>query len=255
MNKPAPKEPSMDEILSSIRQIIADDDAAATPKPAGPPAPKPGLATSAAIPNPAGPSLAPRPTAPQGPAPGKAAAGWTRPAEAEDKPLALSPSQIVTAEDKPATRPKTFAEIIEASEPVPAKRDFDVPAELVDPDDVTFVGDDTPAKTPAPTAFVPKNPRLEARPAASVATAAPMPDPKLSSDMAEQLLEPATRAAIRGNFSKLSSLTSVGSGVTIEAMMREMLRPMLKEWLDENLPAVVERMVEKEIARVSRGVE
>ena len=30
MNKPAPKEPSMDEILSSIRQIIADDDAAAT---------------------------------------------------------------------------------------------------------------------------------------------------------------------------------------------------------------------------------
>ncbi len=27
MNKPATKEPSMDEILSSIRQIIADDDA------------------------------------------------------------------------------------------------------------------------------------------------------------------------------------------------------------------------------------
>jgi uncharacterized protein len=32
MNKPAPKEPSMDEILSSIRQIIADDDAAITPR-------------------------------------------------------------------------------------------------------------------------------------------------------------------------------------------------------------------------------
>jgi cell pole-organizing protein PopZ len=32
MNKPAPKEPSMDEILSSIRQIIADDDAAAAPR-------------------------------------------------------------------------------------------------------------------------------------------------------------------------------------------------------------------------------
>ena len=38
MNKPAPKEPSMDEILSSIRQIIADDDAGA-PKVAVPPAP------------------------------------------------------------------------------------------------------------------------------------------------------------------------------------------------------------------------
>ncbi|RYE53999.1 MAG: DUF2497 domain-containing protein, partial [Rhizobiaceae bacterium] len=33
----------------------------------------------------------------------------------------------------------------------------------------------------------------------------------------------------------------------------DMLRPMLKEWLDENLPSVVERMVEKEIARVARG--
>ena len=30
MNKPASKEPSMDEILSSIRQIIADEDVPAT---------------------------------------------------------------------------------------------------------------------------------------------------------------------------------------------------------------------------------
>jgi cell pole-organizing protein PopZ len=28
---------------------------------------------------------------------------------------------------------------------------------------------------------------------------------------------------------------------------------MLKEWLDENLPSVVERLVEKEIERISRG--
>jgi cell pole-organizing protein PopZ len=34
-----------------------------------------------------------------------------------------------------------------------------------------------------------------------------------------------------------------------------MLRPMLKDWLDENLPALVERMVEKEISRISRGVK
>jgi len=34
-----------------------------------------------------------------------------------------------------------------------------------------------------------------------------------------------------------------------------MMRPMLKEWLDENLPALVERVVEKEIARISRGVK
>src|SRR5690606_33919085 len=39
MNKPAPKEPSMDEILSSIRQIIADDDASTAPPAAPLPAP------------------------------------------------------------------------------------------------------------------------------------------------------------------------------------------------------------------------
>ena len=83
-----------------------------------------------------------------------------------------------------------------------------------------------------------------------------MPDPTLSSDMAEQLLEPATDAAVQHTFVAARQHVAVGMpGVTIEDMMRDMLRPMLKEWLDENLPSVVERMVEKEIARISRGVE
>jgi cell pole-organizing protein PopZ len=71
--------------------------------------------------------------------------------------------------------------------------------------------------------------------------------------MAEQLLEPTTQSVINRSFARLSSMSTVGANVTIEEMMRDMLRPMLKEWLDENLPAVVERMVEQEIARVSRG--
>ena len=40
-----------------------------------------------------------------------------------------------------------------------------------------------------------------------------------------------------------------------DALNEDLLRPMLKEWLDEHLPAVVERVVEKEISRISRGVE
>jgi len=31
-----------------------------------------------------------------------------------------------------------------------------------------------------------------------------------------------------------------------------MLRPMLKTWLEENLPAMVERLVQAEIERVTR---
>ncbi len=86
-----------------------------------------------------------------------------------------------------------------------------------------------------------------------MAQAAPLPDPTLTRDMTEQLLEPATEAAVRSSITKLNGLGLGNSGATIESLMRDMLRPMLKEWLDENLPSVVERMVEKEIARVSRG--
>ena len=39
----------------------------------------------------------------------------------------------------------------------------------------------------------------------------------------------------------------------LEDVVRETLRPVLKSWLDENLPRVVERMVEAEIERVTRG--
>ena len=83
-----------------------------------------------------------------------------------------------------------------------------------------------------------------------------MPDPTLSADMAEQLLAPASEAAVQGAMARLGSLANTGIGsMTVEAMIRDMLRPMLKDWLDENLPALVERMVEKEIARISRGVK
>ena len=40
---------------------------------------------------------------------------------------------------------------------------------------------------------------------------------------------------------------------TLEDVVRETLRPMLKSWLDEHLPSLVERMVEAEIERVTRG--
>lgn len=44
---------------------------------------------------------------------------------------------------------------------------------------------------------------------------------------------------------------SLGKGdITIEAIVRETLRPYLKEWLDINLPDIVERVVKKEIAHV-----
>lgn len=40
------------------------------------------------------------------------------------------------------------------------------------------------------------------------------------------------------------------SGATVEDLVREALRPMLKDWLDANLPQIVEGIVEKEIKKI-----
>ena len=244
MNQPASKEPTMDEILSSIRQIIADDDEAATQKMPSikPAAPKPVAVAPTAVPDPE-PEDEPEPMA---------AAPMIDPfAEDEDDdvpPLALSPEQIV--EETPQAETET------PEMEMPSAASLDAATELVVPDDVAFEQDREEEPRPAPTKPKPEA-AAEKRP--SFAQAAPMPDADLSRDLAEELLEPATSAAVRGAFSKLnapklSPAMALGAdGLTIESMIREMLRPMLKEWLDENLPAMVERIVEQEIERVSRG--
>ena len=48
---------------------------------------------------------------------------------------------------------------------------------------------------------------------------------------------------------------SIGSGRTLEDLVKEMIRPMLREWLDANLPGMVERMVKREIERLVRRAE
>ena len=46
----------------------------------------------------------------------------------------------------------------------------------------------------------------------------------------------------------------VHGNVTLEDITRELLRPMLKDWLDRNLPGLVERLVQKEIEKITRRV-
>lgn len=270
MNKPAPKEPSMDEILSSIRQIIADDDAAAAPR-------RPSI--QAAPP--------PMQAAPAKPLGGQADRDLSDMLD-DMEPLALSPAQIV--EEGDVVSGFSFDSIL-----ADTAGDDDGPS-LVEAEDVAFeVDDGLPSFDPLPTralepdpvaspepepslmaladvepepepfampeafsvpepeAFEASEPETEFEPEPVFAEASPLPDPTLTADMTEELLEPATRAAVRSSIGKLNALGIGNPGLTIESMMRDMLRPMLKEWLDENLPSVVERMVEKELSRISRG--
>jgi len=229
MNKVATKEPSMDEILSSIRQIIADDDAASA---------RPEALSAAG----SSPASEPEPEA-----------------TSEADPLPLSRDQILRDMQVGRGAPSSSTAYVDDETQDEETHDEDAAAlraEFIDPDDVTF--DVEKVEMPpvaAPTSPLAAAPVAPTRPRPTAAEAAPMPDRNLSADIAEELLEPATNAAVRANLVRLSNLGVGTPGLTIEAMMREMLRPMLKEWLDEHLPTLVERVVEKEIARISRGVE
>lgn len=46
---------------------------------------------------------------------------------------------------------------------------------------------------------------------------------------------------------KSGAKLGVGESNTVENMVKEMMRPMLREWLDDNLPGIVERLVRREI--------
>ena len=63
------------------------------------------------------------------------------------------------------------------------------------------------------------------------------------------LMSPATDNAVMNAFEQLKNSATDNLDSKVEAL----LRPMLREWLDNNLPSMVERLVRDEIERVSRG--
>ena len=73
------------------------------------------------------------------------------------------------------------------------------------------------------------------------------------------LVTEAARVSMRDNLAALALLAEPGvppqivrSGETsLEGLTRDLLRPVLSEWLDKNLPAMVERLVKDEIARIA----
>lgn len=58
---------------------------------------------------------------------------------------------------------------------------------------------------------------------------------------------------IAASFGELSEAFAARSQKTFDEMAQEMLQPMLRDWLDNNLPVLVERLVREEIERVARG--
>jgi hypothetical protein len=79
-----------------------------------------------------------------------------------------------------------------------------------------------------------------------------------------ELMSATTASVAGGAFAKLSQAlqrtpeeesVADSSGRSLEQFIEDIARPMLKEWLDQNLPAIVERLVQKEIQKISRRAE
>ena len=86
--------------------------------------------------------------------------------------------------------------------------------------------------------------------------AEPAAEAKLAPGTSEGLIAGAAADALRDRFSALQQAASAPAsqptvGNPLEEVVRDMLRPMLKQWLDEHMPGLVEKIVEREIARIT----
>jgi cell pole-organizing protein PopZ len=209
----------MEEILASIRRIIADDDAGkpakgATSAPEPAPAAKQPAAAAPATPPPASPAKSAAPPAPK---PTPAAA--TNSQDEIDAMLAELDGPPKATPTPAASQPADVLDLTESMTsptpppgPAPSFRTIDANS------DVVF------ANRPEPP---------------------PMPD--------RALISSETVRAVDSAFNTLAHTVIGQNARTLEDLVREMLRPMLKSWLDDNLPGMVERIVRAEIERVSRG--
>jgi hypothetical protein len=218
------QEPSMEEILASIRRIIADDDGGAK-------------AAKAAAPAPAKPAPPPAPPPPPQPV--------ANTQDDVDAMLAdLEPPKVPPPPPPPAPPPA-------AAQPEPAPPPPPEPA----PDVLVL--------TEAMAAPVPEQPAgFRTIEAGSDVMFSEAPAARNTVDEArrqfnesagEQLLSSTTAAAVDNAFNSLAHTILGNNARTLEDLVKDMLRPMLKAWLDDNLPGLVERIVRSEIERVSRG--
>jgi cell pole-organizing protein PopZ len=231
MTQPAKsQEPSMEEILASIRRIIADDDASKT---AQRPTEAPKAAARPAAPVPR--SASPEPRAAEIHAEAAADPAAMGGADLEDQSaeiLDLTESMAAPMLGQPAP--------VSASSfgpgPAPQFRKIEGYS------DVSF--DEAGEKPAVQRTIEGSDPRF----AAEAGEAG-----ERGAGGRAQLLSSATSAAVDSAFNALAQTVLVQNARTLEDLVREMLRPMLKTWLDDNLPGMVERLVRAEIERVARG--
>ncbi len=210
------QEPTMEEILASIRRIISEDDAPAaeaTPAAAEPETVEPEAEPEAAEPSP----------------------------ESSD----ASPALMDTTPSMQEAQPAEDEEIFDLTDRYEAPNtesigDLDVhaPAEASEPE-------------PFPTAFAaPEFETVTHEPAPSASSV----DHEALVGETTSASAASAFAGLAASFRQSEPTPSSGTGQTIDDLASALLKPMLKEWLDANLSGIVQAAVKKEVERISRSV-
>jgi cell pole-organizing protein PopZ len=208
----AEQEPSMEEILASIRRIISEDgDVEESAEAAAPEeAPEPESVADEAAPEPE-PEPEPDP-------------------ELAEEVLELTDE---VQDDGTVVNLKTGEEVDKETSPA----EEDVEMEMIDAEE-----------EPEPEPELVPEPALEAAVEAAASE-------RLVSDM-PGMESVSTLSGLAAAVDTHRRAVDPGIGPkTIEDLVKEVMRPMIREWLDANLPSLVERLVGREIERLTREAE
>ncbi len=226
------QEPTMDDILASIRKIISEDEGGKSNSPA----------TS-------GQDNVPQNHMVQQQNPNSANT-QPSPAMDEEEPLVLP---------KAGTNPVNQFQV---NSPQPASASLDAMRDQQRARGSAVFSDDSPLPRAIPKRKAPSldglgldNLTEVARPAMRSSTA--QRNDRMGGDSAfsdERILSAATETLGTASFASLERAVRMGkAGDTLEDVVRNLLRPMLRSWIDQNLPSLVERMVQMEIQKIVSG--
>ena len=216
MSADGQQEPSMEDILASIRKILSEDDGEAAK-------PEPPKAAPAPPPKAAEPPPPPPPPAP----------------EPEPEP---EPAPVFAMEPEPEPEPSIFDEMPE--EPGP-----DIVAVEPEPEPLELSSEQQVAPQEA---YEEPHPQYEPQQQYQPQQYQPQdyqPQQYLVGDPAAQAAG-ASIAQLANAVSRERAIALGNAGITLEQLVREICTPILKEWLDTNLPYMVERVVKQEIERI-----
>ncbi len=240
------QEPSIEEILESIRQIISED----TEEDAAPAETVLEAVKEDAVP-PSGLSLAPEAEAPVPPS------DLTLKG-AEETPV--PPSDLTLKGETEAAIPPSDLSLVPAPEATGKAAPLSLTPDIAEPVD-----------KPAPLDLT-----EQAAPESSSQSAIEMMDIQMaekdkspehedSADTvqketlaADALMSAETANAVTDSLAKLltSNVPIENEGhenkVTLEEMARSLMKPLIKTWLDQNLPGIIEKAVQKEVEKLSR---